>query len=104
MRDAVPSFIAERFQRRVEQLVDQAIEGFGNRRSIAFVQFDAFNAGDTEATITVRSPETREATFTVGPGEVRRLRTNWTVPSSKVALDFKNGQGLLFDNLSFRED
>ena len=73
-------------------------------RPRVLVQFDAYNAGDTEATITVRSPEMREATFTVGPRELRRLRTNWPRASSGAVFEFKSAEGLLIDNLSFRED
>ncbi len=51
-----------------------------------FVQFDAYNAGNTEAIITVRCPEMHEVTFRVGPGELRRLHTNWGSPSSKVSI------------------
>lgn len=69
-----------------------------------FVQFDAFNAGDTETIITVRCPEMREVTFTLAPGELRRLRTNWHDPSLKVLFEFKNAEGLLIDNLSFYTD
>lgn len=69
-----------------------------------FVGFDAYNAGEADATITVRCPEMREVRFTVKAGELRRLRTEWRDRSSKVVFEFKNGAGLRFDNLSFAEE
>jgi alpha-ketoglutarate-dependent taurine dioxygenase len=52
----------------------------------------------------MRSAEMREVTFTVKSGELRRLRTGWQDPSSSVRFDFKNGDGLVFDNLAYRQD
>jgi len=66
-----------------------------------FAGMDVFNDGSSEATVTVRCPELRETSFTVKPGQLRRLRTEWRDPSSKVRFDFKNGEGLLFDNLAY---
>jgi hypothetical protein len=61
---------------------------------------DAYNDGDTEATVTMRSPEIREVSFTIKPKELRRLRTGWRDASSRVSLDFTNGP-LRFDNLAY---
>lgn len=69
-----------------------------------FVGVDVYNDGAKEASITIRCPQMREVTFTVKPGEVRRLRTNWQDPSSRVSFELKNGEGLLFDNLAYRQD
>ena len=69
-----------------------------------FVGVDVYNNGPAEATLTIRCPEMREVNFTVKPGELRRLRTNWPDPSSSVAFDFQNGEGLIFDNLVYRLD
>jgi hypothetical protein len=66
-----------------------------------FAGMDVFNDGSSEATVTVRCPEIREISFTIKPGRLRRLRTEWRDPSSKVRFDFKNGEGLLFDNLAY---
>ena len=71
-----------------------------------FAGVDAYNDGDTDATITVRSSvarpgETREVSYTIKPKELRRLRTGWLEPSSKVSLAFTSGQGLRFDNLAY---
>jgi hypothetical protein len=69
-----------------------------------FVGVDVYNDGARDATMTVRSPEMREVTFTIKPGELRRLRTGWQDPSSSVRFDFTNGEGLVFDNLAYRLD
>jgi alpha-ketoglutarate-dependent taurine dioxygenase len=60
-----------------------------------------YNDGESDATITVRSPETRELSFTLKPKELRRLRTGWRDPSTSVAFDITNGQALCFDNLAY---
>lgn len=67
-----------------------------------FVGIDAYNGGSAEATVTVRSPEMREISFTIKPGELRRIRTGWRDRSSSVVFDLKNGEGLRFDNLAYR--
>lgn len=66
-----------------------------------FAGIDVYNDGDTDATVTVRSPETREVSCIIKPKELRRLRTGWREASSKVSFVFANGQGLRFDNLAF---
>ncbi len=69
-----------------------------------FVGLDVYNDGAQEATVTMRCPEMREVTFTIKPGELRRLRTGWPDASSRVDFTFKNGEGLIFDNLVYRLD
>jgi hypothetical protein len=69
-----------------------------------FVGIDVYNGGSAEATVTMRCPEMREVTFTIKPGELRRLRTQWPDRSSKVFFDFQDGEGLIFDNLAYRID
>jgi hypothetical protein len=66
-----------------------------------FVGMDVYNDGNNDATITLRSPEIRETTFTIKPKELRRLRTGWHDPSSRVLIDMTNGEGLRFDNLAY---
>ena len=66
-----------------------------------FVGIDAYNDGDTDATVTVRSPETGEVSWTLKPKELRRLRSGWTEASSKVNFALTNGAGLRFDNLAY---
>src|SRR5207244_4843773 len=50
---------------------------------------------------TIRSPEIRDISFTIKPRELRRLRTGWRDPSSRVSFDFVNGRSLRFDNLAY---
>lgn len=69
-----------------------------------FVGFDVYNNSPVEASLTIRCPEMREVKFIVKPGELRRLRTGWLDRSSKVSFEFTNAEGLIFDNLSYRED
>jgi hypothetical protein len=66
-----------------------------------FLGVDVYNGGSSEAIVTIHSPEIREMSFTIRPGELRRLRTGWRDPSSSVIFDFKNGNGLRFDNLAY---
>ena len=66
-----------------------------------FVGVDVYNGGDSDATVAVRSPENREMSFTIKPGELRRLRTGWRDPSTGVAFQFANGEKLRFDNLAY---
>jgi hypothetical protein len=66
-----------------------------------FIGVDAFNGGTSEATVTIRSPQIREKSFTVLPGELRRIRTGWRDAVTNVIFDLKNGEGLRFDNLAY---
>jgi len=69
-----------------------------------FVGVDVYNGGSEPAVVTVHSPEIREMSFTIKPGELQRLRTGWRDPSSSVIFDVKNGGKLRFDNLAYRHD
>jgi hypothetical protein len=66
-----------------------------------FVGIDVYNGGEQDAVVTVRSPEIREESFNIKPGELRRIRTDWHDPSSKVVFDLVHGGGLRFDNLAY---
>jgi len=66
-----------------------------------FVGVDVYNGGPSDATVTVHSPEIREISFTIKPGQLQRLHTGWRDSSSKVIFEFKNGEGLRFDNLAY---
>jgi hypothetical protein len=74
---------------------------FGFFAPTIFVGLDVYNDGDKDASITFRSPEIREITFTIKPKELRRLRTGWHDPSSRVSIAVANGEGLRFDNLAY---
>jgi hypothetical protein len=69
-----------------------------------FAGIDVYNDGASEAVVTVRSPQMPEVSFTVKPGQTRRVRTEWRDASSKVIFEFKNGEGLRFDNLAWRRE
>lgn len=66
-----------------------------------FIGMDVYNDGDSDATLAIRSPETREVSYTIKPKELLRVRTGWRDASSKVIFDFTNGQALRFDNLAY---
>lgn len=66
-----------------------------------FAGIDAYNGGDKAASIHLRSPQLREQTYTLQPGQLLRIHTGWKDPSSSIQLNFENGEGLLFDNLSY---
>jgi hypothetical protein len=66
-----------------------------------FLGFDVCNDGPTEATITIRSDSARELQFTIKPGELRRIRTGWRDPTTRVQFQFQNAQHLRFDNLAY---
>jgi len=82
-----------------DPLISQA--SFAFRVPTIFAGIDAYNSGEKAATIHLRSPQIREQTFIVQPGELRRIRTGWHDPSSSVEFTFENGSGLLFDNLAY---
>ena len=66
-----------------------------------FAGIDVYNDDESDATVTVRSPANREVSFVIKPKELRRLRTNWHDATPRVMFDFRNGQGLRFDNLAY---
>src|SRR5580704_13398343 len=68
---------------------------------LIFSGIDVYNDGDTDSTVTISSPEIRETSFTIKPKELRRLRSGWRDPSSRVRLEFTNGEALRFDNLAY---
>jgi hypothetical protein len=75
--------------------------GFGFYAPRIFSGIDAYNDGDTDARVTVGSPETGQVSWTLKPKELRRLRTGWHAASSKVDFTLANGEGLRFDNLAY---
>jgi hypothetical protein len=66
-----------------------------------FIGVDVYNDADSDAILTIRSPETHELSFTIKPKELRRVRTNWREASSQVILNITNGEGLRFDSLAY---
>lgn len=68
-----------------------------------FKGIDVSNSAPGAASLVLRSPGLADVPVTVGPGEVRRIRTGWTRPGSEVRLEVTNGGGLRFDNLAYQE-
>jgi hypothetical protein len=66
-----------------------------------FVGVDVYNGGASEAIVTIHAPTIRESAFTIKPGELRRIRTGWSDACSGVTFEFKNGEGLRFDNVAY---
>jgi hypothetical protein len=66
-----------------------------------YAGIDVYNDGDTDATVTLSSPETQQVSWTIKPKELRRLRTGWREASSKVTVMVTNGPALRFDNLAY---
>jgi len=69
-----------------------------------FLGIDIYNDGPADATLSISSPETQQVSLTLKAGELRRLRTAWRTPSSKVIFDFTNSGNLHFDNLAYQRD
>jgi hypothetical protein len=69
-----------------------------------FLGVDVYNGATREAELTLRAPNIREVSFTLKPGEMRRLRTGWRDPSWSVIFHLRNGEGLRFDNLAYRHE
>lgn len=66
-----------------------------------FVGVDVYNAGASDATVTIHSPETQAISFTIKPAQLQRLRTGWRDISSNVTFELSNGSGIRFDNLAY---
>jgi hypothetical protein len=66
-----------------------------------FVGVDVYNRGPSEVVLAIHSPNIRETSFVLKPGELRRVRTGWHDPSSTVVFDLKSGESLRFDNLAY---
>jgi hypothetical protein len=70
-----------------------------------FLGVDIYNDGPADATLTISSPGTQQrVSLALKPGELRRLRTAWQTPSSKVIFDLTNAEGLHFDNLAYQRE
>jgi hypothetical protein len=66
-----------------------------------FQGIDVYNGGREQAVVTMRSPELREFSQNINPGELRRVKTGWRDQSSAIMFDLKNSEGLRFDNLAY---
>ncbi|MGA7685303.1 MAG: hypothetical protein WCA58_09840 [Terriglobales bacterium] len=66
-----------------------------------FAGIDVYNAGDAPATVRVRCPEAPEIEISLDAGAVKRLRTDWRLPCSRVSFARSAGAKLQFDNLAY---
>jgi hypothetical protein len=66
-----------------------------------FVGVDVYNGGASEASIAIKAEGAPDASINLKPGELRRLRTDWKQPASRVVIELKSGDGLKFDNLAY---
>jgi len=57
----------------------------------------------SEETITVHAPDQNAQTVTLRNGELRRVRTGWNIPSTRVEFEFQNPGSLHFDNLAYAQ-
>jgi hypothetical protein len=82
---------------------EMAQEAFRFYAPRLFLGIDVYNDDAADAVLTLHSPENREVSFTLKPKELRRVRTDWGNPASRVTFEFKNGSGLRFDNLAWAQ-
>ena len=74
---------------------------FQLRTPRVFAGVDVYNPGAAQATLSVRCQEAGEITTTVDPGAIKRLRTGWHSPCSRVTFASSAGAELQFDNLAY---
>ncbi len=65
-----------------------------------FAGIDVNNAGSTPSSVTLRAQGLPDVAITLDPGQLRRIRTGWTTPTSQVTVSMQ-GRELKFDNLAF---
>jgi hypothetical protein len=65
------------------------------------MRLDVYNTLTAEVKLTLRSPEIREVTFTLKPGQLQRLRTGWMNRVSTVYFESDFLSALRFDNLAY---
>jgi len=66
-----------------------------------FAGIDVYNAGDAPASVRVRCLEAGETQISLDAGAIKRLRTEWRLPCSRVSFAFSPGAQLQFDNLAY---
>ena len=88
------------FSLRTAQGVDHHAEfRFENPRML--VRMEIYNSSDKDVDVTVAAPEAREVTFSLKPGELRRMRTGWVDRVSAVRFDSAELSALRFDNIGY---
>jgi hypothetical protein len=68
-----------------------------------FAGVDVYNGGETDATLAIRSDEAGDASWTIKPKELIRIRTGWRTPSSTVTFNVTNNNAVRFDNLAYSQ-
>jgi len=68
-----------------------------------FAGIDVYNAGESAATIVVRSADLPDRATSIRSKELQRLRTGWQRPSSTVSIETGKPDTLAFDNLAYFE-
>jgi phosphodiesterase/alkaline phosphatase D-like protein len=68
---------------------------------IRMLRIDAYNDGDTSATVSVSCPTQATVQAAVPAGQVRTIATGWTQTCSSATLSSTNGWQTNFDNLEF---
>jgi hypothetical protein len=66
-----------------------------------FAGIDVLNSGSTEATFRAKCGDGTEIIASIGPGELKRLRTGWTSTCAQVTFSISGVSELQFDNLAF---
>jgi hypothetical protein len=62
---------------------------------------DVYNPLSGPVRLTLRAPEMREVTFTLKPGALQRIKTNWLNRASAVSVESDSLPMLRFDNLAY---
>jgi hypothetical protein len=80
------------------------------RASFAFLKphifsgVDIYNGGTETADITIQATDVPDVEVTLAPNELRRVRTGWASPATRIAMLVRSGDGLQFDNLAYVPD
>jgi hypothetical protein len=66
-----------------------------------FAGIDVNNSGSTQSSVTLRAQGLPDVVIALEPGQLRRIRTGWTTPTSQITVNMQSGSELKFDNLAF---
>lgn len=97
---APPAGKMSTFSLRTAQAAEHHAEfHFANLRML--VRMEIYNSSDKEVDVTISAPEAREVTFSLKPGELRRVRPGWVDRVSAVGFDSSELPALRFDNIGY---
>jgi hypothetical protein len=74
---------------------------FQFERKHVFAGIDIYNPSATKAALRISCPEVGEIRTPIDPGAIKRLRTGWHSPCSRVTFAISSGAKLQFDNLAY---